>query len=73
MCLATPLKIKKIKEKMASVEHGGRNFNVSLSLIPGAKIGDWILAHSEMAISIIPEKDALEILNLIKAAEESKE
>jgi hydrogenase expression/formation protein HypC len=66
MCLATPLQIKSITNNTATVEHDGKDFNVSLQLIPKAKVGDWILAHGEIGINIIPEADALDIIGLIK-------
>lgn len=69
MCLATPLKIKKIDKKTGTVDHDGQDFNVSLNLIPKAKVGDWILAHGEIGISILHEKDALDIIKLIKESE----
>jgi hydrogenase expression/formation protein HypC len=66
MCLATPIQIKKIIKDTATVEHGEKEFKVSLQLIPQAKVGDWIMAHGEIGISIIPEKDAHDILELIR-------
>jgi len=66
MCLATPVKIKKIKKDKATVEHTGKEFSVNLQLIPTAKVGDYIMAHGEIGISIIPEKDAHDILDLIR-------
>lgn len=68
MCLATPLKIKSIKNKIATVNHDGENFEVSLQLIPKAKVGDWILSHGEIAINTIPNEEALSILALIRKA-----
>lgn len=68
MCLATPLQIKKIKKNIATVEHDGKDFEVNLQLIPQAKVGDWILAHGELGINILPENEALDILSLISKA-----
>lgn len=68
MCLATPLQIKKIEKNIATVEHGGKDFKVNLQLIPQAKEGDWILSHGELGINILPEKEALDILELISKA-----
>ena len=68
MCLAIPLQIKKITKGVATVEHDGKNFPVSLQLIPKAKVGDWVLAHGEMGINTIPEHEALDILKLISKA-----
>lgn len=66
MCVATPLQIKKINDSMATVEHGGQDFEVSIQLIPQAQVGDWILTHGEIAINTIPEHEALGILKLIQ-------
>lgn len=71
MCVATPLKIKKIDGSTGVVNHDGKDFDVSLHLIPKAKVGDWILAHGEIAISIISSKDAKDILGLISKSQES--
>lgn len=71
MCLATPLQIKKIEKKVATVEHDGKNFKVNLQLIPKAKVGNWIMAHGEIGISILPEKDAHDILDLIRKSAEN--
>jgi hydrogenase expression/formation protein HypC len=71
MCLATPIQIKSIKKDIAVVEHDGKKFKVSLQLVPKAKVGDWLLAHGEIAINTIPEKEALGILELIQTANES--
>ncbi|MDD3480887.1 MAG: HypC/HybG/HupF family hydrogenase formation chaperone [Patescibacteria group bacterium] len=66
MCVATPMKIKEIKDMIAIVEHDGADFRVSLQLVPKAKVGDWILAHGEIAINTIPENEALDILKLVQ-------
>jgi hydrogenase expression/formation protein HypC len=71
MCLATPLQIKSIAKGIATVEHDGKDFPVSLQLIPKAKEGDWVLAHGEIGINLIPEDEAITILNLIKKANAS--
>ncbi len=71
MCLATPIQIKKIDKEIATVEHDSKTFNVSLQLIPKAKVGDWIMAHGEIGISILPEKDAHDILDLIRRSNET--
>lgn len=72
MCLATPLQIKSIKNNIATVKHDGKDFKVSLQLVTGAKVGDWLLAHGEIAINTIPEKEALDILQLIQKVEQKE-
>lgn len=69
MCLATPVKIVDIKkEKLeALVGDQGKEKSVNISLVSEAKKGDWLLCHDDMAINIIGEKQALEILDLAKS------
>lgn len=69
MCLATPLQIKSVKGSIATVEHDDKDFEVSLQLVPRARVGDWILAHGKLAVNTIPEKDALDIIKLIEKAQ----
>jgi len=66
MCLATPMELKKIKGEWGYVIHDGKEYKVSLSLIPKPKVGDWILAHGELGINKIPANEAKNILKLIK-------
>ena len=68
MCLATPMKLVKIEHEYGFVEHAGKEYRVDLGLIDSPMLGDWILAHGELAVSRIPSKDALEILELINQA-----
>jgi hydrogenase expression/formation protein HypC len=72
MCLATPIQIKSIKNKIATVTHNGKKIDVSLQLVPKAKVGDWLLAHGDLAINTIPESEALDILKLIHSANSTK-
>jgi hydrogenase expression/formation protein HypC len=71
MCLATPMKLVRIDDEYGFVEHGGKEYRVSLSLIDEPKVGDWLLAHGEIAVSRVPEEDALEIIELISKSEAS--
>ncbi|MEI6266308.1 MAG: HypC/HybG/HupF family hydrogenase formation chaperone [bacterium] len=68
MCLATPMQIKRIEKEYGFLVHGGKEYRVELSLIDNPKVGDWILAHGELAVSKVPCKDAKEILELISQA-----
>jgi len=65
MCLATPMKLIRIDDEYGFVEHGGKEYRVELSLIENPKVGDWLLAHAELAVNRISSKDAHEILQLI--------
>lgn len=63
MCLAIPVKIKKVDEvhKQAEIENGKK---VDISIVPEAKKGDFLLVHSKLAVNILDKRDAKEILKL---------
>mgnify|MGYP001149337932 CR=1 FL=1 len=66
MCLAVPGKIISIDTsvpelKMAKVDFGGMTKNICIQWVE-AVVGDYILAHAGMAISIVDENHAKETL-----------
>lgn len=66
MCLATPAKIISIKGKMAEVDDGHSKKKVHLALIKKPEIGDYLLVHTNLAISKLDHQEAKEIINLNK-------
>ena len=64
MCLAIPGKIKKIDliedglVRMAKVSFGGILKDASLEMLPQAKVGDFVLVHVGVAISLVDEEEA---------------
>jgi len=64
MCLAIPGKIKSIDYqydglvRMARVNFGGILKEASLDMVPNAKVGDYVLVHVGVAISIVNEEEA---------------
>ena len=64
MCLAIPGKIKSIEMKfggvvrMAEVQFGGITKAASLEMVPQAKLGDYVLVHVGVAISVVNEEEA---------------
>ena len=58
MCLAIPTRIEQMHETKATVELGGSRSEVSLALVPEAKLGDWVLVHAGYAITILDEAEA---------------
>ncbi len=68
MCLATPVKIEsRVKNKELRVIVKGDK-EVDISLIPKAKVGDYILVHGDLGIQILEKKQAHEILDLCHCA-----
>ncbi len=64
MCLAIPGKILKMDGapgttfRHGTVSFGGIQKNVNLCMVPEAKIGDYVLVHVGVAISIVDEEEA---------------
>ncbi|MBC7333246.1 MAG: HypC/HybG/HupF family hydrogenase formation chaperone [Actinobacteria bacterium] len=58
MCLAIPAKIRKITENVAEVESLGVTRKVDISLVPDAKVGDYVIVHAGFAIQIVDKEDA---------------
>jgi hydrogenase expression/formation protein HypC len=71
MCLAIPGKILEIQEmgliRAARVQFGGIVRQVSLSFVPEAGIGDYVMVHVGFAISRV---DALEAERTYKLLQE---
>ncbi|MCI6231865.1 MAG: HypC/HybG/HupF family hydrogenase formation chaperone [Selenomonas sp.] len=65
MCLAVPAKILSIQDALAKVELSGVTKDVSLMLLPEAKIGDYVLVHAGFAMQIVDEKEAEETYALL--------
>lgn len=65
MCLATPVQVKaKGKRQKEKVIVDG-NKSIDISLVPDAKVGDWLLCHGDLAINRISAEEAENILGMI--------
>ncbi len=79
MCLAVPGKIISIDDStpdlvMARVDFGGVTKNICVQWVD-VLVGDYILAHAGMAISVLNEAEAkqtLDDLNAISQANETR-
>lgn len=64
MCLAIPGKIQSIEDrfdgliKMARVQFGSIIKEASLEMVPHAAVGQYVLVHVGVAISIVDEEEA---------------
>lgn len=66
MCLAVPGKITAISEaaplfRMGTVDFGGVCREINLDCVPEARIGDYVVVHVGIALSIMQEQEALSI------------
>ncbi len=81
MCLAVPGEIVSIDEsdpliRNARVSFGGMLKEVSLAMTPEATAGQYVLVHAGLAISVVDEDEAAQILKdleQIAALEEAEE
>ena len=64
MCLAIPGKILSIEDqidsvfKIGKVSFSGITKKINLSLVPDAKVGEHVLVHVGVAVSVIDEVEA---------------
>lgn len=66
MCLAIPVKIKKINGLEAEVLRDNKIEKIDITLMPKLKAGDWILTNGILAVKKINSKEAKEFFNLVK-------
>ena len=79
MCLSIPGKLIEIVSELdATFRTGKVSFDgiikeVSLTLVPEAKVNDYVLVHVGAAISIIDEDEAKKTFDLLKQLDELHE
>ena len=65
MCLAIPARIThKLEGDMAVVDLGGVRKEISLALIDGAEVGDYVIVHVGHALSKLDQEEAAQTLAL---------
>ncbi len=79
MCLSIPGKLVEITAELdkifriGKVDFEGITKEVNLSMVPEAKIGDYILVHVGAAISIIDEEEAKKTFDILKQMDEMED
>lgn len=72
MCLAIPGKIISIKPNndktaiMATASFGGIMKDISLEMVPEARVNDYVLVHVGVAISLVNEAEAHRVYQYLK-------
>jgi hydrogenase expression/formation protein HypC len=76
MCLGVPGRILKVAppsrlsgEAIATVDFQGSRVEVSLALVPEAKVQDWVLVHAGFALTLLDEREAAETWRWLDLAE----
>jgi hydrogenase expression/formation protein HypC len=79
MCLAIPGKLTTITAQLdetfrfGKVSFGGIMKEVNLSMVPEARVGDYVLVHVGVAISVVDEEEALKTFEYIRQIGELNE
>jgi hydrogenase expression/formation protein HypC len=78
VCLAIPGEILRIEGeeplgRMGLVRFGGITKQVSLTCVPDAKIGQYVLVHVGLAISVIDEAEAARVFEYLAQMNELAE
>ncbi len=71
MCLAIPGRLEERSDDdpimpTGKVSFGGVRKEVSLACVPEAKVGDYILVHVGLAISVIDEEEAMLVYSYLE-------
>jgi hydrogenase expression/formation protein HypC len=79
MCLAIPGKLTTITAQLdetfrfGKVSFGGIMKEVNLSMVPEAQVGDYVLVHVGVAISLVDEEEAMKTFDYIRQIGELNE
>lgn len=65
MCLAIPMKIKKIDGSFAVVEAANISKRINIEMLPAVKVGEYVMVHAGFAIEKIDRAAAEETLKAI--------
>ena len=69
MCLAVPARVKELlPDNMAKIDLGGIEQEVSLDLVDGVGVDDYVIVHVGYALQKLDEKEAQETLDVIAEA-----
>lgn len=79
MCLAIPGKLVSITAQLddtfrqGKVSFGGISKEINLSMVPEARIGDYVLVHVGVAIGVVDEEEARQTFEYLKQMGEVEE
>lgn len=67
MCLAVPVRVEALlDDQLAEVEVGGVRNRISLALIDGVEVGDYVIVHAGFAITRLDVAEAEKSLALFE-------
>lgn len=71
MCMSVPGRVVRIDGGSAEVERGGRLYPCNALLVPEARVGDWVLTHASLVVSVITEEEAASIEEMLREIAEA--
>jgi hydrogenase expression/formation protein HypC len=72
MCLAIPMKlIEMTGDGAGKVDAGGVRAEVSLVMVPDAKVGDYLIVHAGFGIEVLDQEEAQIRLDLFEEIAEA--
>lgn len=66
MCLGIPARVLSVAGDTATVEVGGARREVSVILLDGVEIGEWVILHAGFAIQKLDPEEAEKTLALFR-------
>jgi hydrogenase expression/formation protein HypC len=66
VCLAIPALVVSIDREIATIQVGGLKQQCSLTLVPEARVGDYVIVHAGYAISMLDQEEAQITLDLFR-------
>jgi len=73
MCLAVPLRVVSISDRVARVRSAGVELQVALDLVEDVAPGDYVIVHAGFAIQTLSAAEAEETLAIIRRLEAGAE
>lgn len=75
MCLAIPGKLLAITQegdvnRTGKVDFGGVAREVNLALLPEARVGDYVVVHVGVALSVVDEVEARQVFEYLQQMDE---
>jgi hydrogenase expression/formation protein HypC len=66
MCLAVPALVQSIDGDYAQVDFGGVSKKVCVTLLPGLKVGEYVIVHTGYAIESMKPEEAKKTIALFE-------
>ncbi|MFD2642814.1 HypC/HybG/HupF family hydrogenase formation chaperone [Pseudomonas japonica] len=72
MCLAIPARVVELRDDdQALVDLGGIRKEISLALVSGVQLGDYVIVHVGYALGLIDPEEAQRTLDIFKQLEQA--